>query len=181
MPAKRIYTDRDKALLRVTLEANDGNVKRTARELGMPIGTVRSNKQKWEKEGLPATIAEAVPSVITDFVGDVSRVRNKMIVNLEAQVDERKLTPKDNLLGIGILTDKVRLVEGKSTSRTESDGAGGNLSVEAARELFAGFAKGIVEAATARDAAISSATQEEPIEDAVWTEQAPLALVPSAS
>lgn len=173
--ARRTYSDKDRALVKVTLETNRGNVKRTARELTIPIATVRAMRDKWDREGLTAGIAEVLPQVTQDYVEGMTRVRNKMIVNLEGQVDADRLTPKDNLLGIGILTDKVRLVEGKSTSRTES--SDGNLPIEAVRELFAGFAKGIVEAASARDAAIASATGEEPIEDADWHEQAPLALV----
>ncbi len=159
------------------LQTNAGNVKRTARDLDMPVATVRSMKQKWERDGLPAKVAEVLPAVMHDFVEGVTRVRNKMITNLEEQVDAKRLTPKDNLLGIGILTDKARLVEGKSTSRTEHSGADGSLPVEQVREMFAGFAKGIVEAATARDAAISSATGEEPIEEADWKPTSPLALV----
>ncbi len=176
--AKR-YSDEEKALVRVTLETNRGNVKRSARELEMPVATVRAMKQKWEREGVTAAIGEVLPAISVNFVEDVNRVRNKMISNLEEQVNNKKLTPKDNLLGIGILTDKARLVEGKSTSRTEHNGIGadGSLPVEQVREMFAGFAKGIVEAATARDAAISSAT-EEPIEDAQWRESAVPALTP---
>jgi transposase-like protein len=173
------YSDKDKALVRTLLEANGGNVKRTARDLDMPPATVRAMKQKWEREGLPASVSEVLPVVAGDFVEDVSRVRNKMINNLEAQVDANKLTPKDNLLGIGILTDKARLVEGKSTSRSENT-SDGNLPIEQVRELFAGFAQGIVEAATQRDAAISSATGEEPIEDAEWEQVRPLTLLPAS-
>jgi hypothetical protein len=177
--SRRTYTDADRALVKVTLESNGYNVKRTARDLAMPVATVRAMKQKWDREGVSAGMREALPAVLEDFVEGMSRVRNKMVQNLEEQVDEKRLTPKDNLLGIGILTDKVRLVEGKSTSRSEIS-SDGHLPVEQVREMFAGFAKGIVEAATQRDAAISSATGEEPIEDAEWHEQAPLALVHSA-
>lgn len=180
MANKRVYSDKDRALIKITLESNTGNVRRTARDLDMPIATVRAMKQRWEREGVPAAVAEVLPEVLEGFVEGMTRVRNKMVNNLEEQVDQKKLTPKDNLLGIGILTDKVRLVEGKSTSRTENV-SDGNLPIEQVREMFSGFAKGIVEAATARDAAISSATGEEPIEDAEWHEQAPLALVSSAS
>lgn len=162
----RSYTDEDRALVHTVLHANNGNVKRTARETNLPIATVRDWKNKWEREGLPAPVAEVLPAVQDAFVAKATRVRDKMITRLEEAVDQNKVGPKDLLVGVGVLTDKVRLIEGKPTSRTENTGLGA-LPVEEVRELFAGFAKGIVEAASQRAAIISSTTEEDPI-DAEW-------------
>ena len=173
--ARNVYNDEQRALVKVTLEANGGNVKRTARETGIPIMTVRDWKKKWEREGVPATVSEALPAVIDEFVGRATSIRNKMLDKLDEEVPNMK--GRDLIVGIGVLTDKVRLVEGKATSRTEHDSPG-SLPVEQVRELFAGFAKGIVEAAQQRDSEISFATEE--AEDAEWTEQPVLGL-PAAS
>lgn len=178
MASKRIYTDADRARVKAVLDANDGNVKRTARETGLPVMTVRTWKQKWEREGLPAEVAAALPAAIEGEVEDLDRVRNKLLHIIEEKADRRDISTRDAITGFGVLTDKSRLLQGKPTSRTEQSDAG-SLPVDQVREMFAGFARGIVEAATQRDADISSATEEEPI-DAEWTEQAPLALVPSA-
>jgi hypothetical protein len=88
-----------------------------------------------------------------------------------------KVNPKDLATTAAILTDKARLVEGKSTSRSEGNPEG-NLPIEQVRELFAGFAKGLVEGARERDAAISSALEEEPIEVEVIEQAEVLALEP---
>lgn len=179
MATKRIYTDADRARVKAALDSNGGNVKRTARETGLPVMTVRTWKQKWEREGLPAEVEAALPAIIEGEVEDIDRVRNKYLAILEEKADRRDVTTRDAITAYGVLTDKSRLMQGKPTSRTEHDGGAGSLPVDQVREMFAGFARGIVEAAAQRDAAISSANQEEPIE-AEWTEQAPLALVPSA-
>ena len=177
MAARRVYTDADKASAKTVYEANGGNMKRTSRDVGIPIMTLKGWIRKWEKEGLPASVAEALPAAREEFVGNATRIRDKALARYEQKVDADEVNAKDLLVGIGVLTDKALLVQGKPTSRTENSSAGA-LPVDQIRELFAGFAKGVVEAAIQRDAAISSATGEEPIEDAEWSEQAHLALVP---
>lgn len=177
MAARRVYTDADRAAVKNALDVNEGNIKRTARDTGIPVMTVKGWVRKWEKGGLPAEVSSALPAIREEFVGNATRLRDKMLVRLEEKVDDDMVNSKDLLIGVGVLTDKVRLVEGKSTSRTEHEGAVGSLPVDQVRELFAGFARGIVEAAVQRDAAISSATGEETI-DAEWSEQANPALTP---
>lgn len=172
--ARRVYTDRDRALVYTTLTANEGNVKRTSRETGIPIATVRDWKQKWEKGGLPDTVEEALPAVAEEFTADATRIRNKALIRLEQKIDADQVGAKDLLVAVGVLTDKVRLVEGKATSRTENVSSG-TLPVDEVRELFAGFVKGVVEAAATRADVISS-TEEEPI-DAEWEQAPPLALL----
>jgi transposase-like protein len=184
--ARRTYTDADKALVYAALEANEGNVKRTARETNIPVATVRDWKHKAEREGLPAHIAEALPEAREALVNDLERVRNKALEALELRLDQirgdhtalSKINPKDLATTTGILTDKVRVIEGKTTSAEQT--SGGNLPIEQVRELFAGFAQGIIAGARDRDASISSAMGEEPIEGEA-TEQAELALPVSTS
>jgi transposase-like protein len=174
---RRVYTDADKARIKILLDANAGNIKRTARETGVAIATIRSWRDKWEKEGLPAAVAEVLPAVQAEIAENINRVRDKLLIIIEEKADRRDINTRDAIMGFGVLTDKSRLIEGKATSRTEHEGAAGSLPVEQVRELFAGFAQGIVEAAVQRDAAISSATEEETI-DAEWSEQAIPALTP---
>jgi transposase-like protein len=182
----RVYSDEDRALVYVMLDSNQGNVKRTARETGVPIATVRLWKQKREKEGgLPANVQAALPTATEEFKAGVERVRDKARRALEMRLDGlirdpsqlSRINPKDLATTTGILTDKVRLLEGKPTSHTDHTGSGGNLPIEQVRELFAGFARGLVEGAQQRDASISSAVEEEPIE-AEYVEQADFLALP---
>lgn len=185
------YSDEEKARVKVALEANrhpDGtfNVKRTSIETGVSRGTIATWIRKWELEGPSAETQEALPAIREKLVGELERIRDKALDALDTRLDLfktdpsslLKVNPKDLATTAAILTDKARLVEGKATSRSEGSSEG-NLPIDQVRELFAGFAKGLVEGARERDAAISSVIDgEEPIE-VEFTEQAePLALRP---
>jgi transposase-like protein len=179
--AKRTYTAEDKARVYAILDANDGNVKRTARDTGIAVQTVRDWKLKREREGsLPVEIEAALHAAQLELVENTSRVRDKVLDRLEREVDDpaARASIKDLATTYGILTDKVRLIEGKPTSVSEDGNSVGSLPIEQVRELFEGFARGVVEGAAKARATISSAVEEEPI-DGVYVEQVddePLAL-----
>lgn len=172
MAGRRTYTDSDRALVKVALEANNGSVKAAARETGFPVQTVRDMKKKWDREGVPAEVSEALPAVRDEFVGRVTSVRDKALDRLDKELDNpaAKVNVKDLATTVGILTDKARLVSGQATSRTES--VQGLPSAKEVRDLFAGFAVGVLAAA--------QRTHEEII-DAEWTEQSDLELEPAAN
>ena len=67
------YTDADKAKVYVVLTTNDGNVKRTARETGVPENTVRRWKKWFEDNGPPNL--EEVEAQAGDFVATANEVR----------------------------------------------------------------------------------------------------------
>lgn len=167
--ARRVYTDEDKALVRHLLEVHEGNVKRTAREAEIPVQTVRDWKIAWEREGAPLAVREATPVAVERWVGNVKRVRDKAVDRLEQALDDptTKVNVKDLSMTIGILTDKVRVAEGKPTTRSENVGVDA-LPIEQARELFAGMARGMLEAAQQRHHTISSVIDEEDIIDGDW-------------
>src|SRR5512132_4142318 len=71
--SRATYTDEQKAQVYVALTANDGNVKRTSRETGVPEGTVRTWKNLWKSEP-PA--ADKVEEAASDFIGEAETVRN---------------------------------------------------------------------------------------------------------
>lgn len=172
MAGRRTYTDSDRARIKVALEANNGSVKAAARETGYPVQTIRDMRMKWDREGIPSEVAEALPVARDEFVGNVERVRNKALDRLDRELDnpEAKVNVKDLATTVGILTDKARLVSGQATSRTES--VQGLPSAKEVRDLFAGFAVGVLAAA--------QQTHEEII-DAEWTEQSSLLeLLPAA-
>lgn len=115
MARRTTYTDEELARLYVALTANDGNVKRTARDTGVPESTVRSWKQKWETEGPPAM--GAVEDAVTDFTTDAERVRNKALIAIEGKIPDAKVGELTTL--VGVLDDKIQRAKGLAIGRVE--------------------------------------------------------------
>lgn len=174
--AKRVYTDEDKAKVLVALDANNGIVKRTARETGVAEQTIRDWKKQAERGALSAGVQSALPAAASDFAGKTETVRDLMLDELEAKVRNSELNGRDLITGIGVLTDKLRVTRGEATSRTEHVEAVDPQEIGAAVKDFLdrAFAAG-----TQRDYDI--ALSDEDISDAEW-EQAPVAgELPAAS
>jgi transposase-like protein len=179
--AKRVYTAEDQALVRQLLEAHEGNVKRVSREADLPEQTVRDWKKKWEREGPSTEIVAATPAAVEKWVGNVERVRDKAVERLEKALDDpaTKVNVKDLSMTVGILTDKARLGRGQVTSRP--DKGQDALPIEQARELFAGMARGMLEAAQQRHETISSHIDGEVIEDGEYEQVVPAAALESST
>lgn len=121
---RRIYSDRDKARIAMLLQmypgpTGRGNIKKVARETGVPIPTVRLWRDKWEKEGYPEAIEEVLPEERQDFVAEATEVRWMILDALREKVDARQLTGRDLITAIGVLTDKINILSGAATARTE--------------------------------------------------------------
>lgn len=166
--ARRSYSDSDRALIYAELEVNAGNIKRTARNLGIPVSTVRHFHKQWNEKGLPDTVREVLPAVQEAMVTHMERVQGKMIVKIEDGVDDGTIKGKDLLTGFGIITDKLRAVKGLDTKKVEHTFELPNP--EEVRALFGGVVSELVGAARERAAEI---------EDAEWEPADQLAL-PSA-
>jgi transposase-like protein len=166
MPGRR-YSAEDKAQIIASLEANDGNVKRTARELDVPEQTVRDLKRKAEKGQLPATVSAAVPAAMQGTLDEFERIRNKALVALEMEVDDfirtrglgSTIKGKDLITMMGVLTDKIRLMQGQATSRHEAVSVG--PTPEEIGEAVAQYLGIAFENALEREADIEDAEFEE--------------------
>lgn len=112
MERRSKYSASDRAIVYAGLEVNQGNIKRTARETGYPVSTVRDWKREWERKGIEPEVAEALPAVVTDFVEDATRVRNKLLMRLEVLADQDRLDGRALVPAIGMLTDKIRAYQG---------------------------------------------------------------------
>lgn len=156
------YTDEEKAKVLNILDINDGNVKRTARDTGVAEQTIRDWKKTWEAGGVPATVQAALPAAQGEFADDAERVRNLMLNNLEAAVLNNTLSGRDLIVGIGVLTDKLRLSRGEATSRSETVST--PPTADAIGEAVNKYLAATFAAGEERDVEI---------EDADWTEQAP--------
>jgi transposase-like protein len=112
MERRSKYSSSDRAVVYASLTANEGNIKRTARETGYPISTVRDWKREWETEGVQSEVIDALPAVVGDFVEDATRVRNKLLMRLEQLADKGQLTGREIVPALGMLTDKIRAYQG---------------------------------------------------------------------
>lgn len=164
---RKTYTDDDRGRVFLALTVNQGNVKRTARELNMPPATVRKWKATWEKEGVPATITEAAEAQAEVFVADASRARDKALMQWEAKVDDGEVAARDLMTGIGVLTDKINIVRGLAkTGETKP-------AIEPAhmRELARGLFQGAWDAAQEREQVIQEADYEVVEQPAIGTSE----------
>lgn len=152
MAGRGSYSEQDKARVFVALTVNDGNIKRTARETGLPESTVRNWKREFETNP-PSQEAVEVEVTSGDTVGQIEQARNEALVAL------RKKIPSMNgsQLGVvfGILDDKLTRARGLATERTEH-----TVKLPSAEELaLAGqmLAQGALEAAKQRQREIAEA------------------------
>jgi transposase-like protein len=114
------YTDEQVANAIAMLRANGGNAKRTASQLGIPRTTIRA----WA--GRSHSVSARPKQVKTSIVQNRSREIADSLEDLAAKAvgfaDSKMETAsyKDLLIGVGIAIEKVQLLRGGATSRTES-------------------------------------------------------------
>jgi transposase-like protein len=167
--AIRKYSEEQRAEVFTLLTVHEGNVKRTARESGIPEQTVRDWKKLWERKGLPATVSEVLPEVMNEKVTKYESVRDKALDIALDRLDDPKTTAKDATWIAGVMTDKIRLLKGEVTSRTESVQSGPS-AIEVGEAL----------AAALQQAFAAQELREAEIVDAEYEEQAPVALPPAS-
>lgn len=164
--ARRQYSPAEQARVALLLQANEGNVKRTARETGIPPMTVRDWKLKWEAEGYPEPVEEVLPAVAGEVTSEMDQARSLAVSVVIEKLREGKVSAKDAAWIASVFTDKINVVRGLATSRTEVVQVAPVDTKELAKEL-ATYVAQTVEAAQVR---------HEEIEDAEWVEQAAPAL-----
>lgn len=162
---RRVYTDKDRAAVFAELTVNNGNVKRTARTLNIPVPTVRRWRDIWARDGVPTTVSTALEPVVSNFLADAMRLREKLLVRLEELVDRGEVSARDVTTALGVLSDKIRAYENLPNQRVEHSFQ--LPPPEEIRALFAGAVEGVVLAAKVRAAEIEGA-HEEPL-DAEYT------------
>jgi transposase-like protein len=154
---RRVYTDKDRAAVLAELTVNDGNIKRTARALDIPVPTVRRWRDNWAREGVQPETTQALAEVTDDFLGIAKRIQHKLLVVLEEKVDERDVTTRDVSTALGILTDKIRAYSNVPTGKVEH--VFQLPPPEEIRALFASAVEGVVDAAKVRAAEIEGANE----------------------
>lgn len=148
------FSDADKARTFVALTANDGNVKRTTRDTGVPESTVRRWKQEWEQNGPPDT--SAVEEAVESFYTEAEEVRLEALRALRQKINDPRTTVSALVAVVGVLDDKIARVKGiGASSRIEHKLT--LPSAEEAAELMRGFVQAGIEAARRRDEEIIDA------------------------
>lgn len=163
MAGRATYSDADKARVYVVLTANDGNVKRTSREAGVPENTVRRWRDEWEKNGPPAT--EEVEQAVSEFTTQATTVRDlavdvmeKKLKLLQQDPDKAKLAELSTV--VGVLDDKIRRASGLDEGN-RVDHHHHLPAADEIRELMTGFVQGAIAAAERRTLEIVDAEFEE--------------------
>lgn len=174
--SRRVYTEKDKAKVAVLLQGNDGNIKRTARESGVAISTVRGWKQAWEREGLPEKIEEAVPEARADILLELKEIVSLAMNRLKEELAKpgTKISAKDLAWVTGVFVDKIRVIEGQATTRHET--VHELPPVEEYRDRMRGFLVEIVEAANIRQAEVIDVSEADQAEEAEFQPIQPLGL-----
>jgi transposase-like protein len=113
----RRFTNEDKARAYVTLAANEGNIKRTARETDIPPATLRRWRAQWEREGPPSQ--EETEQAAGDFVSTMSSVRDKALALLEKRIDSGDINAAQLITAVGVLDDKITRAQGLPDRRVE--------------------------------------------------------------
>ena len=161
MAGRSTYSDEDKAAVLAVLAANGGNIKRTSRETGVAVSTVRN----WSR-GLASPSSEKVQEAVDKFVDQAEKVRNMALDELERAIMTGEVKDRDLITILGVLDDKITRAKGLPTQRTAHQH---ELPSREELALVLGTAiGGMIEAAEQRD--------EEIIEDAVYTVVPPRAL-----
>lgn len=108
MAKRATYTEEDKARCYLALNANDGNIKRTAKETGFPETTVRRWAADFKHGLIPRQ--DVVEQLADDFISKAEDVRWKALLEAERKIPEGKLNELTTLMGV--LTDKIDRVRG---------------------------------------------------------------------
>ncbi len=111
--AKRIYSDRQRAEALAALDANAGDLTRTAKQLAIPRKTLES----WSKgavNGDVANICEKKKAELADLFEGFAR----RVLDLTTDDDVKAASLKDRFVAAAVATDKMLILRGKDPSNT---------------------------------------------------------------
>lgn len=115
--ARRQWTDAEKAEILAALDANQGNVKRTARQCGVPISTLRG----WAKgRGTNAGVAQLRPEKRGDLADALEGIAWQIVELLPGKLETAEVRELATLLGVSL--DKLLVLRGQPNNRTEVSG-----------------------------------------------------------
>ncbi len=118
--AQRRYTDEERAACLASLAANGGNVKKTARECGVP----RQTLQRWieavaqgaahcaapQKRPMAERVSEIMPAARRSLEEELERFARRGVRHALGCVKD--LNAKDTMIAVGVAIDKALLLRG---------------------------------------------------------------------
>lgn len=118
------YTEQQRADTLVALEANGGNILRTSEQTGVAQATIKTwlTESREQKTDLAVAANELLPETREGFKTRLTSLRDKVLGHLEVNFED--LSARESVVALGILIDKVELLEGNATSRTAVVGSG---------------------------------------------------------
>ena len=154
------WSDDDRASAYVVWISNEKNTRRTARDCGVPHGTMRHWVAEWEENGPPEKVVDQLPGKVYEFVHHASKVRESAMHKLEELIPQAEVKNLSAIATVvGIMDDKIRLASGLATKRTETVHT--LPSREDMKELMGGFVEGLVGAAETRALEVIDVEAEE--------------------
>lgn len=111
---RRRYSDNDKAAALAALDANGGNVNRTAKQLGLAESTLRSWTQGRGTHEVVAELREVKKADLSDRLTDIAHAILDTLPKKLKDASAQQLAT-----ALGIVIDKKQLLEGKATDRTD--------------------------------------------------------------
>lgn len=130
---KRKYSDREKAMFLLALEANAGNLSMTSRETSVPIKTLADWRD--EVSGINPDVATIRNENRGDLILFLKELAWKLAEAIPGKIGEATLSQTSTSLGIVI--DKAQLLSGKPTSIID-DQARVNQAIETWLNEFKG-------------------------------------------
>jgi transposase-like protein len=120
--SKRIeWTDEARAAVYVQWIANEKNIRRTAKDVGVPVSTLSYWIKDWKENGPPEALEGKISSNAYEFVHHASRVRESAMKKLEELIPQAEAKQLSAIATVvGIMDDKIRLASGLATRRTET-------------------------------------------------------------
>lgn len=178
MAGKSQYDDSTKARVYTALTANEGNVKRTARETGVHESTVRRWKEEFKTNPPPLEVLEAAQE---DWLTEQKEVRGLALQRIKERLqsdDKKEQGTLPQLATVyGVIDDKVTRVEGPG-QRAQVDHYHHLPSAEEAREMLGGLLTGAIDSGRTRQAELVDEGLTEQAEDAEFT---PVKALPAPS
>ena len=156
MAGRSKYTEGQRAQVYVTLAANNQNVKRTSRELGVPVSTVRDMKRSFDMDGPP--LKEHVDVAAGEFLKAAEEARDFALGTLIIKIPDAK--PSELITIIGVLDDKIARARGLADRTVEHRHT--LPSPDEIREAMTGVVQGAIEASKQREEDIIDAEIEQP-------------------
>lgn len=110
MAQRRQYSDAEKAGVLAALDANGGNVSKTARDTGVP----RKTLAEWAAARLHPDVAELRQSKKTDLATQLEDIARRLAGAIPEKMATANLQQTATSMGIAI--DKMQLLRGQPTS-----------------------------------------------------------------